>query len=68
MKTDDFEIPPVECRAGRSRAVFKISGGFHTPCGQRVAAADLEGFAHSAAADGKKRPQACTHVHELSAK
>ena len=54
MKTDEFEIPPMECRARRSRAVFKISGGSHTPCGQRVAAADLEGFAHSAAAEGKK--------------
>ena len=27
-----------------------------------------EGFTHSAVAEGKKRPQACTHVHELSAK
>ena len=34
MKTDEFEIPPMECRARRSRAVFKISGGSHTPCGQ----------------------------------
>ena len=57
MKTDELEIPQMECRAGRSRAVFKISEGSHTPCGQRVAAADLEGFAHSAAADGMKRPQ-----------
>ena len=62
MKTDEFEIPQMECRAGRSRALFKISTLSHTPCGQRVAAADLEGFAHSAAADGKKRPQACTHA------
>ena len=69
IKTDEFEIPPMECRARRSRAVFKISTGSHTPCGRpAVAAADLEGFAHSAAADGKKRPQACAHVHELSAK
>ena len=68
-KTDEFEIPPMECRARRSRAVFKISTLFHTPCGRpAVAAADLEGFAHSAAADGKKRQQACAHVHELSAK
>ena len=79
MKTDEFEMPPMECRARRSRAVFKISTGFHTPCGRpavaaadlcgrpAVAAADLEGFAHSAAADGKKRPQACAHVHELRA-
>ena len=58
IKTDAFEIPPVECRARRSRAVFKISTGFHTPCGRpAVAAADPEGFAHSAAADGMKRPQ-----------
>ena len=42
MKTDEFEMPPMECRARRSRAVFKISGGSHTPCGQRVAAADLD--------------------------
>ena len=69
MKTNELEIPQMECRAGRSRAVFKISTGFHTPCGRpAVAAADLEGFAHSAAADGKKRPQACAHVHNLSAK
>ena len=68
-KIDEFAIPPMECRARRSRAVFKISTGSHTPCGRpAVAAADLEGFAHSAAADGKKRPQACAHVHELSAK
>ena len=59
MKTDEFEIPPMECRARRSRAVFKISTGFHTPCGRpAVAAADLEGFAHSTAAEGMKRPQA----------
>ena len=69
MKTDEFEIPPMECRARRSRAVFKISGGFHTPCGRpAVAAADLEGFAHSAAAEGARSTQACAHVHELSAK
>ena len=68
MKTDEFEIPPMECRARRSRAVFKISTGSHTPCGQRVAAADLEGFAHSAAAEGARSTQACAHVHELSAK
>ena len=43
----------MECRARRSRAVFKISIGFHTPCGRpAVAAADPEGFAHSAAAEG----------------
>ena len=53
----------MECRAGRSRAVFKISGGFHTACGQRVATADLEGFAHSAAADGTKRPQGRARAH-----
>ena len=53
MKTDEFEMPPMECRARRSRAVFKISIGFHTPCGRpAVAAADLEGFANSAAAGG----------------
>ena len=69
MNTDEFEIPPMECRARRSRAVFKISGGFHTPCGRpAVAAADLEGFAHSAVAEGEKRPQACAHGHALSAK
>ena len=69
MKTDEFEIPPMECRARRSRAVFKISTGFHTPCGRpAVAAADLEGFAHSAAAEGARSTQACAHVHELSAK
>ena len=68
MKTDEFEMPPMECRARRSRAVFKISGLFHTPCGQRVAAADLEGFAHSAAAEGARSTQACAHVHALSAK
>ena len=62
MKTDEFEMPPMECRARRSRAVFKISGLFHTPCGQRVAAADLEGFAHSAAADGKRRPHAHARI------
>ena len=69
MKTDEFEIPPMECRARRSRAVFKISGGFHTPCWRpAVAAADLEGFAHSAAAEGARSMQACAHVHESSAK
>ena len=58
MKTDELKIPQMECRAGRSRAVFKISTGSHTPCGRpAVAAADLEGFAHSAAAEGMKRPQ-----------
>ena len=63
MKTDEFEIPPMECRARRSRAVFKISIGFHTPCGRpAVAAADLEGFAHSAAADGKRRPHAHARI------
>ena len=68
IKTNEFEIPPMECRARRSRAVFKISGLSHTPCGRpAVAAADLEGFAHSAAAEGKKRPQVCTHVYQLSA-
>ena len=34
IKTHEFEIPPMECRARRSRAVFKISTGSHTPCGQ----------------------------------
>ena len=28
MNTDEFEIPPMECRARRSRAVFKISTAF----------------------------------------
>ena len=55
MKTNEFEIPPMRCRARRSRAVFKISIGSHTLCGRpAVAAADLEGFAHSAAAEGEK--------------
>ena len=64
MKTDELEIPPMECRARRSRAVFKISTGSHTPCGRpAVAAADLEGFAHSAAADGTKRPQGRARAH-----
>ena len=49
MKTDEFEIPPMECRARRSRAVFKISTLSHTPCGQRVAAADLEVTRHAGA-------------------
>ena len=41
INIDEFEIPPMECRARRSRAVFQISGGFHTPCGRpAVAAAD----------------------------
>ena len=63
MKTDELEIPQMECRAGRSRAVFKISIGSHTPCGRpAVAAADLEGFAHSAAADGKRRPHAHARI------
>ena len=63
IKTDAFEIPPMECRARRSRAVFKISTLFHTPCGRlAVAAADLEGFAHSAAADGKRRPHAHARI------
>ena len=63
MKTDEFEIPSMECRARRSRAVFKISGLSHTPCGRpAVAAADLEGFAHSAAADGKRRPHAHARI------
>ena len=69
MKTNKLEIPQMECRAWRSRAIFKISILSHTPCGRpAVAAADLEGFAHSAAAEGEKRPQACAHVHALSAK
>ena len=41
MKTDEFEIPPMECRARRSRAVFKISTAFTRHAG-KFAAADLD--------------------------
>ena len=61
MKTDEFEIPPMRCRARRSRAVFKISRAFTRHAG-KFAAADLEGFSHSAAADGKMRPHAHARI------
>ena len=36
MKTDEFEIPPMECRARRSRAVFKISIAFTRHAGNEL--------------------------------
>ena len=58
----------MRCRWGVRAQLNNYCNDSHTPCGRpAVAAADLEGFAHSAAAEGKKRPQACTHVYQLSA-
>ena len=69
MKTDEFAIPPMRCRWGVRAQLNNYCNDFHTPCGRpAVAAADLEGFAHSAAAEGARSTQACAHVHELSAK
>ena len=63
MKTDEFEIPSMECRAKRSRAVFKISGGFHTPCGRpAVAAAECE-FAKCTLPKSSKIVRMCHGVH-----
>ena len=63
-----FEILQMECQARRSRAVFKLSRGISHAMRTTSCCGGSRGLRPSAAADEKKRPQACTHVHELSAK
>ena len=58
-KTECCRVRRSEARWGRSRAVLRRMRETHPDCftrhaGTQGAAADLEGFAHSAAAEGEK--------------
>ena len=66
-----FEIAQIEVPVETLARGASQNAMTHQRCFTRhaaVAAADLEGFAHSAAAEGARSTQACAHVHELSAK